>query len=70
MNTAHARRMVGAFAYLIGTSARNRLVAQLKRIRNPRYAVAAIVGILYFVLIFGTRSGSGRSAGGASPIFG
>jgi ABC-2 type transport system permease protein len=37
-----------ALAWLIWTTTRNRWVAQLQRVRNPRYAVALAVGILYF----------------------
>ena len=40
--------MIGAFAYLILTSTRNRLSSQLKRVRNPRYAVAFLLGLAYF----------------------
>lgn len=39
--------MIRAFAYLILHSARNRLVAQLARLRNPRYAIALALGLFY-----------------------
>ena len=32
--------MIGAFAYLILTTTRNRLTGKLRRLRNPRYALA------------------------------
>src|SRR5438045_2725350 len=43
--------MIAAFAYLIGRSTRNKWVSQVKRIRNPRYAIAVLLGIGYFVLL-------------------
>lgn len=43
--------MIGAFAYLIGRSTRNKWVSQIKRVRNPRYAIAVILGIGYFVML-------------------
>lgn len=46
----------GALAYLIGRSTRNRLRSQIKRVRNPRYAIAFIVGLLYFGLVIFGRS--------------
>ncbi|HYV98618.1 MAG TPA: putative ABC exporter domain-containing protein [Gemmatimonadaceae bacterium] len=54
--------MIGAFGYLIGTSTRNRLRGQLKRIRNPRYAIAFLVGAAYFAFVIFGRS-LGRSRG-------
>jgi ABC-2 type transport system permease protein len=40
--------MIGAFAYLIFNSTRNRLIAQAKRLRTPRYAIGFVLGVLYF----------------------
>lgn len=42
---------VGAFAYLIGRSTRNKWVSQIKRVRNPRYAIAVLLGIGYFAML-------------------
>ena len=39
--------MIGAFAYLLGRSARNRLARQLGRLRQPRYVVALLLGLSY-----------------------
>ena len=39
--------MIRAFAYLILYSARNRLIAQAARLRNPRYAIALALGLFY-----------------------
>ena len=50
--------MTGAFWYLIRTSMRNRLRRQASRLRNPRYAVAFALGVVYFWFFFlrNTRS--------------
>ena len=39
--------MTGAFVYLILTSTRGRIRAQLARLRNPRYAISLAVGLFY-----------------------
>lgn len=43
-----------ALRYLWVQSARNRLASQLKRVRNPRYAIAMLLGIayMYWALIY------------------
>jgi ABC-2 type transport system permease protein len=43
--------MIRAFAYLIIHSTRNKWLSQIKRIRNPRYAIALLLGIGYFVML-------------------
>ena len=43
----------GALAYLIVHTTRNRITRQLARARQPRYAIALLVGIGYFWLVFG-----------------
>ena len=58
--------MVGAFAYLTLTSARNRFRQRVKRLRNPRYLLAMVFAIGYFALVFGpqyVRSGAGGQNG-------
>ena len=55
--------MIGAFAYLIVHSTRNKWVSQAKRIRNPRYALALLFGVGYFVLLSFNMSRNG----GAPP---
>jgi hypothetical protein len=40
--------MMGAFAYLLFNSTRNRLLSQLRRLRTPRYAIGFVLGIAYF----------------------
>ncbi|HEX2168335.1 MAG TPA: putative ABC exporter domain-containing protein, partial [Longimicrobiales bacterium] len=41
------------FAWFIARTLRNKLVRQARRLRSPRYAIAALVGLLYFFFIFG-----------------
>ncbi|HSK20028.1 MAG TPA: hypothetical protein VK912_12830 [Longimicrobiales bacterium] len=45
--------MTGDFAYFIGCTLRNKVVRQVRRLRSPRYAIAALLGTLYFFFIFG-----------------
>ena len=49
-----------ALRYLWVRSASNRLKSQLKRVRNPRYALAMLVGLLYmyWILIYNPRASS------------
>lgn len=44
--------MTGAFVYLTWRSIRNRVAHQLRRSRNPRYALALVIGVAYFYFIF------------------
>lgn len=43
--------MIRAFAYLLGRSAGNRLARQLRRLRQPRYLIALVLGITYLWLL-------------------
>ena len=45
--------MTGPFAFFLARSMRNKLVRQGRRLRSPRYAIAALIGLVYFVFIFG-----------------
>jgi putative ABC exporter len=49
--------MIAASAYIIACSARNRLRVRLRRLREPRYLVGAVVGLayIYFSLFGGFR---------------
>ena len=58
--------MTGAFAYLILTSARNKLLSQIKRVRNPRYAIALALGLGYFWMVFFQRAP--RADSQSSPL--
>jgi putative ABC exporter len=42
--------MLGALLYLTGNSIRNRLLLQARRLREPRYALALLLGAAYFWL--------------------
>lgn len=64
--------MLGASLYIIGCSARNRVRMRLRRLREPRYLIGAIVGAAYLYFSIFARMGSrGRRAGsprgGPSP---
>ena len=51
----------GALAFLVARTTRNRLARQVARLKSPRYAIAAAVGLLYFWGVFarpGVRSQS------------
>lgn len=57
--------MIGAFWYLTRRSLANRLHRQLLRLKQPRYAIALLVGIAYLVFfIFGRPQPRGGSAAG------
>ena len=45
--------MTRHFAYLVLHSGRNSVLRQLRRLRNPRYAIALLFGLAYFFFIFG-----------------
>src|SRR5262245_37493673 len=49
--------MVGASLFIIGCTARNRLRARLKRLREPRYLIGAIVGAVYMYFSVFARFG-------------
>jgi ABC-2 type transport system permease protein len=53
--------------WFVGRATHNRIRRQLQRLRTPRYAIAAIVGLGYFYLIFG-RPGSGPDDLGAQYV--
>ena len=57
--------MFGVFAWLTGVSIRNRFAAMAKQVRNPRYALALLLGIAYvwYFLFNRTRMPEGRSGG-------
>lgn len=66
--------MLSASLYIIRCSARNRLRQRLRRLREPRYLIGAIVGVAYVYFTFFARmravqSGERRRAGRArTPI--
>ena len=62
--------MIQAFIELAARSFRNRIVARVKRMKDPRYAAGALFGLLYFGWIFFRNRGSARffAAGSASAL--
>ena len=53
--------MIGTFAYLTFCSFKNRTLRRIRRLREPRYLVGLIVGVLYFYFaIFRPRPGPRR----------
>jgi hypothetical protein len=60
--------MIGAFVYLTACSFKNRLRRRLQRLREPRYVIGLIVGLLYFYFAFFGRSGRRDSPAGAAAI--
>jgi len=62
--------MIGASAYIAWCSAKNRVRVRLRRLREPRYLIGAIVGVAYFYLtIFarGRRPGVRVNGRGGGP---
>lgn len=52
--------MVGAFLYLTACSFKNRLRRRLQRLREPRYVIGLVIGLLYFYVAFFRGSGRRR----------
>lgn len=59
MQPAEGSGRFGALAWLIARGVVNRTVRRARRARQPRYALALIVGIAYFWFIAHPRGGSG-----------
>ena len=59
--------VIGAFAFLLFNSTRNRIVAQIRRLRTPRYAIGFVLGLGYFWMVFGRHAFSARARAGAPP---
>jgi hypothetical protein len=57
--------VIAAFAYLTYTSTRNKLIQQFKRLKNPRYAIALLLGLGYFWMVF--FNAAARDSRGAGP---
>jgi hypothetical protein len=58
---------VSALFYLRVTSLRNAVVSRVKRLKQPKYLVGAIVGAAYFYWILGARFAGNRTARRAGP---
>jgi hypothetical protein len=61
--------MLGALLYLRFTSLKNLLVSRIRRLRQPKYLIGALVGAayFYFVIFNGFNYGANRRAAAASP---
>ena len=58
--------VLGAYAYLTRTSARNRVRRGLRQLRSPRYVVALLFAVAYFgFILFNPGQGSRGTFGGA-----
>ena len=53
--------MIGAFAYLLRMSWRNRVLSQIQRVKSPRYAAAIVIGLSYFWFVLFRQSMRGPS---------
>ncbi len=62
--------MTRAFIELALRSFKNRIVSRVRRMRDPRYAVGALFGLVYFGWIFFRNRGSARffATGQASEL--
>lgn len=58
---------VSALVYLRVTSLRNAVVARFLRLKEPKYLIGAIVGVLYFYLVLGRRFAGNRPVGRMGP---
>lgn len=57
----------GALAYLLVRTTRNRVVKQVLRVKNPRYAFALLFGLGYLYLTFLRPGALPRGGGGSFP---
>ena len=59
--------MIGTFTYLTLCSFKNRMRRRLKRLREPRYLIGLIVGVLYFYFAFFRPRSSSRRGNRGVP---
>ena len=67
--------MIGAFIFLLSRSFVNRTKARLKRLKQPKYLIGAIFGLIYFYayflrFLFGPSRPSGKMLEGANTVIG
>ena len=60
--------MIGAFSFYLVHSLANRIRFRLKRLRQPKYLISALVGLGYLYMILFRHSMVGRTRGMATPI--
>jgi hypothetical protein len=56
--------VIGAFVFLLSRSLKNRVAVRMKRLRQPKYLISALGGIVYLYLTFihpSIRHGGGRA---------
>jgi hypothetical protein len=60
--------MIRAFLYLTACSFKNRVRRRVQRLREPRYVIGLIIGLLYFYVFFFRGSGRRRPAADVPAI--
>lgn len=60
---------LGDLAWLAGVELRNRTLAMAGRLRNPRYLIAFLFGVGYFVLLFSPQLAAGGAEGMQAPAW-
>ena len=61
--------MIQAHLFLLRCALKNAVLAKLRRIRQPKYAVALVVGLLYFAFLFsGNLWQNGRASHSPMPL--
>jgi hypothetical protein len=56
--------VIGTFLYLTGCSLKNRVLRRFRRLREPRYLVGLVVGLVYlYFFVFRNQLRAGRHAG-------
>lgn len=65
MNLSH---ILEAFFFVSTRSAKNRFLQKLGRLKQPRYALSAFIGILYFTFVFGRNVWRHRSPSSLRPM--
>jgi ABC-2 type transport system permease protein len=59
----------GAFLFVATHSFKNRVLVRLRRLRNPRYAISAAAGLLYFGMMVGRRAFAGGVSRSLPEVF-
>lgn len=63
-----AGNVVRALWYLRVQTLRNGLLSRLRRLRQPKYLLGAVIGVGYFYLVFGRPFDARRSGRGGAPL--
>jgi hypothetical protein len=62
--------MLRALLYLRLTSLRNRVLSQVRRLRQPKYLIGALFAASYFYFFFFSQAPRAANGGGIAPVFG